>query len=232
VEMAEAKPEIARQVNALIPGQIARHARKLGAAMIHYSTDYVFDGTKGTPYQERDRPNPLNTYGRSKLEGEQLIQEAGGAFLILRTSWVFSMRGAGFFNKVLQWSRSQETLRVVYDQVGSPTWARALANVTRQLAASCLGNSTDYFASISGIYHAAGAGCASRFQWAQAILEDDPQESEQVVRELLPARTSDFPSSVIRPQNSSLSNEKLSLLKIDLPYWQDSVRNCLLNRES
>src|SRR5574341_124586 len=124
VDKAEAEPDLALRVNALAPGVMAETARRLSAVLIHFSTDYVFDGRGSIPYTESDPPNPLNAYGRSKLLGEENIQQAGDAFLILRTSWVYSLRGNSFVSKVLGWSRKNTTLRIVSDQVSNPTWAR------------------------------------------------------------------------------------------------------------
>ena len=187
----------------------------------------MFDGLKGSPYTEQDLPNPVNVYGRSKLEGEQLVLAAGGASVILRTSWVYSMRGMGFFNKVLQWSRSQETMRVVDDQIGSPTWARALAVLTQQIVAGCANEPFESLRSLSGVYHAAGAGSASRFEWAQAILEEDPGKENQIVTRLIPAKSEEFPSDVQRPPYSALDNTKLSVMKLTLLPWRESLGKCL-----
>ena len=123
---------------------MAEEAKRLGAAFVHYSTDYVFDGKKGSAYVETDAPHPLNVYGKSKLDGEQAVQEVGGAFLIFRTSWVYSLRGNGFVTKVLQWARQQQTLRIVDDQIGSPTWARMLAEATAQVIAQGRSDPVDY----------------------------------------------------------------------------------------
>jgi dTDP-4-dehydrorhamnose reductase len=153
VDQAETEQERAWKINALAPGMLAEEARKLNALFIHYSTDYVFDGTKGAPYVEEDAPNPLNFYGRSKLEGERLVQEAEGVSLILRTSWVYSLRQqGGFVGKVLQWSRQQETLRMVDDQIGNPTWARMLAEITSQV----LARGEKYIHERTGLYHLCG----------------------------------------------------------------------------
>ena len=136
VDQAETEHERARKINAMAPGVLAQECKRLGAMFFHYSTDYVFDGSKGTPYSESDLTNPLNVYGETKLDGERMVQAAGGAYLIFRTSWVYSMRGQeGFLRKVLQWSRQQETLRMVTDQVSGPTWARMLAEATAQIVA-------------------------------------------------------------------------------------------------
>jgi dTDP-4-dehydrorhamnose reductase len=161
---------------------MADMSRKLGAALIHYSTDYVFDGRAQAPYTEIDQTNPLNTYGKSKWEGEEYIRQAADAYLILRTSWVYSLRGNSFVNKVLGWSRKNSSLRIVDDQVSGPTWARMLAEITTLLLAQ---NRANGFAGIrerSGIYHLAGSGYTSRYEWAKQILANDPRRSEQTVQ--------------------------------------------------
>jgi dTDP-4-dehydrorhamnose reductase len=204
VDKAESEPNLARRINAIAPGVMAEEAKRIGAAFIHYSTDYVFDGTKGSAYVETDVPNPLNVYGSTKLEGEQLVQAAGGAYLIFRTSWVYSLRQGGFVTKVLQWARQQEILRIVDDQFGSPTWARTLAEVTAQVIAQGREESVDYIQEKHGLYHLAGSGSASRYKWARTILELDPRRDEQVVKEIVPAKTNDFPTLAKRPPNSEL----------------------------
>ncbi|MBE0669170.1 MAG: dTDP-4-dehydrorhamnose reductase, partial [Anaerolineales bacterium] len=130
VDRAEQEPELAMLLNAHAPQVMAEAAHELHAPFIHYSTDYVFDGTKTSAYTEEDPANPLNVYGQSKWKGEQAIAQVGGAYVILRTSWVYSLRGDGFVPKVLAWARAQETLKIVTDQIGSPTWARMLAEAT------------------------------------------------------------------------------------------------------
>lgn len=204
VDQAESEPELARKVNALAPAVMAEEARKVNAAFIHYSTDYVFDGTKGSPYVETDAPHPLNVYGATKLEGEQLVQAAGEAYLIFRTSWVYSLRRSGFVTRVLQWAREQTTLRIVDDQIGSPTWARMLAEATAQVIAAGRGQPVEYIREKAGLYHLAGGGSCSRYEWAKAILELDPHKEEQVVQELLPAKSSEFPTPAVRPANTGL----------------------------
>ena len=132
VDKAESEPELAMAINGTGPGILAEEAKKIGAALIHYSTDYVFNGTKGSPYTEEDQPNPINVYGETKLAGEKTIQEVGGTYLIFRTSWVYSLRRPCFVTKVLEWAKTQEVLHIVDDQISSPTWARTLAEATAQ----------------------------------------------------------------------------------------------------
>jgi dTDP-4-dehydrorhamnose reductase len=222
VDLAETEHERARKINAAAPGVLAQECKRFGAMFIHYSTDYVFDGSKGSPYIESDSANPLSVYGSSKLEGEQLVQAAGGAYLIFRTSWVYSMRGqGGFISKVLQWSRRQETLRMVTDQVSGPTWARMLAEVTAQIVARGQG----YVAERAGLYHLAGSGFASRLEWAKMILELDLNKQEQITREILPAKTADFPTPAERPLFSALDCSKFeATFDMKLPDWQTALR--------
>ena len=222
VDQAETEQERARSINATGAGILAEECKRIGATFIHYSTDYVFDGKKGSPYVESDSTAPLNFYGQSKLEGEQLVQEAAGDYLIFRTSWVYSMRGqGGFIAKVLQWSRQQETLRMVTDQIGNPTWARMLAEATAHIAARGQG----YMSERKGLYHLAGSGFASRFDWAKEILELDANRHEQKTKELLPALTADFPLPAERPLFSALDCSKFeSAFGLKLPAWQTALK--------
>ena len=227
VDKAESEPELVRKINALAPGLMAEEACKLNAALIHYSTDYVFDGIKGSPYIETDSPNPLNIYGKSKLEGEIAVQQVGGAYLIFRTSWVYSLRQGGFVNKVLSWAREQETLRIVDDQIGSPTWVRTLAEATSQVIAQGRGDPASYLMEKGGLYHLAGSGSCSRYEWAKMILELDPKREELLIQKLLPAKSRDFPTLAIRPGYSGLDTKKIWDLSIYLPIWDQSLKSCL-----
>ena len=196
--------------------------------MIHYSTDYVFDGTKGSAYIETDIPDPLNVYGATKLEGERAVQAVGGAFLIFRTSWVYSLRQGGFVTKVLQWARQQESLRIVDDQVGSPTWARMLAEATAQVIAQGRGQPVEYMREKAGLYHLAGGGAASRYEWAKAILELDPRKEEQVVKELLPAKSSEFPTPAERPAHTGLNCDVVQeLFHLYFENWKRQLSDLL-----
>lgn len=224
VDKAESEPELARKVNALAPEIMASEMKKLKGALIHYSTDYVFDGTKGAPYVETDLPNPINVYGSSKLEGEQLIQEVGGAAIVFRTSWVYSIRQGGFVTKVLQWAREQEVMKIVDDQISSPTWARMLAEATAQIITQGRNDPYGYFSDKAGLYHLSGNGSCSRYEWVKTILELDPKKKEQVVKELLSAKTSDFPTPAIRPLFTSLDCSKIVANNLSLiPDYKDSL---------
>ena len=228
VDRAEAEPQLALAINGLAPGILAEVALQVKSVLIHYSTDYVFDGAKGSLYLETDLPNPLNIYGSSKLVGERAISEVGGAYLILRTSWVYSLRRDSFVMKVLEWSRQKQNLRVVSDQVGNPTWARMLAEASAQLLAIAARNSTRdinaWFQERRGIYHLAGGGFTSRLGWARAILKYDPHREEQLTHEILSALTSDFPTPAKRPLFSALDCQKFSdVFDLRLPDWEDAL---------
>lgn len=225
VDRAEGEEDNAMLLNAHAPRRLAEIAVQLKASLIHYSTDYVFDGKKSRPYHEADDPNPLNVYGKSKFAGEMAIQEVGGAFLILRTSWVYSTRRDSFVTKVLSWARRQESLRIVADQVSNPTWCRMLAEVTAQLLAKAGENPYGWLKVRSGLYHLAGSGYASRFEWAEKILKHDPHKEEQVVRDLKPAETSEFPSPALRPLFSALDcNLFTETFGLRLPDWEEALK--------
>jgi dTDP-4-dehydrorhamnose reductase len=225
VDKAESEPEKARAINAIGPGVLAEEAKKINAVLVHYSTDYVFDGTKGSPYIETDATNPLNVYGQTKLEGEQAIAATGCANLVLRTSWVYSMRQGGFVTKVLQWAREQEVMRVVDDQISSPTSARMLAEVTALILAQGRDDVFGYLSEKGGLFHCAGDGSCSRYEWAKAIIEFDLRKGEQVVKELLPAKSNDFAVPANRPMVSVLNCDKLEgFLGLRLPNWQKALK--------
>jgi dTDP-4-dehydrorhamnose reductase len=225
VDLSEKETELATKINALAPGIMAEMARQLGAVFVHYSTDYVFDGRKNAPYTETDPVNPLNMYGRSKLVGEENIKQAGEAYLILRTSWVYSLRGNSFVNKVLKWSRQNRDLKVVSDQISSPTWARTLAEVTGFVLAAHKKDLYEAFCERGGVYHLAGAGFTSRYEWAKQILANDAKRSEQIVQSIQPASSQEFPTPAVRPLFSaldcSLFEERFGLR---LPAWNETLQ--------
>lgn len=222
VDKAESEPDIARRINADAVGEIAREAKKQGALLIHYSTDYVFDGAKGSPYVETDATNPLNVYGKTKLAGEEAAALAD-QYLTFRTSWVYSNRTGGFVNKVLEWAKTKSELRIVDDQIGSPTWARTLAEAAAQLLAR---HTIDprWLESRLGLYHLAGAGSVSRYEWVKEILRLVGREDIVVT----PAKTEEFPTPAVRPLFSGLEcgkgKEKLTL---PLPDWNHNLALCL-----
>lgn len=224
VDRAESEQEQAFGINAIAPAVMAQTAGRIGAAFVHFSTDYVFDGMKGSPYREEDQPNPLNVYGKSKLEGERLVTQAGGTALVLRTSWVYSLAGDSFLTKTLGWARQHETLRIVEDQVGSPTWARLLAETTSALLARADHAPFEYLASRKGIYHLAGKGAVSRLDFTRQALALDLGRAEQRCKEVLPARTDEFPTPARRPLFSALDCSRFEdVFGLHIPGWQESL---------
>jgi dTDP-4-dehydrorhamnose reductase len=225
VDRAEAEPELANSINSVAPAIMAEEALNIRSAFIHFSTDYVFDGLKGTPYIESDLPNPLSTYGITKLAGEQAIQQVGGAFLTLRTSWVYSLRRDNFVSKVLGWVRTQPTLKLVTDQISGPTWARMLAEVTSQLITLGRDDPNGWFSEHRGLYHLAGSGYCSRFEWGQQVVQLDPHKEQQIVRELIPAITADFPTPARRPLFSALNCDHFfQSFHLQLPDWKVALK--------
>lgn len=222
VDRAESEPALAQAINATTVGALAESARKMNAVLVHFSTDYVYDGRKGSAYVETDRPNPLSVYGQTKLEGDQAIQEVDGAYLIFRTTWVYSMRRDSFVLKVLQWAKGKSSIRVVVDQVSSPTWARMLAEITGQLLSRGRSELSDWIYERRGLYHLAGDGSASRMEWAQAILNNRADGSPPV--EVLPALTSEFPTPAKRPLYSVLDCSHFSAtFDLKLPPWEKAL---------
>jgi len=229
VDRAEKESDLAMKINALAPEVMAEAANKLGSVFIHYSTDYVFDGKRDTPYTENDPVNPLNVYGESKLKGEENVQQAGGAYLILRTSWVYSLRGNGFVNKVLGWARKNETLKIVSDQISTPTWARMLAEITNFVIVRNNANLLEIIRERRGVYHASCHGYTSRYEWAKQILANDPARTEQIVRSIEPALTGDFPTPAVRPLFSALDCTRFEkAFSLQLPDWSSILKLAMI----
>jgi dTDP-4-dehydrorhamnose reductase len=218
-------------INGVAPGIMAEEAKRLNAAVIHYSTDYVFDGAKECPYDEDDAPNPLNVYGRTKLAGEQAIEAVGAPYIILRTSWVYGVRGKNFLLTILRLAREKSELKIVDDQIGAPTWARLLAEVTSQMVvqhSSPLCRQAIPISDVRGIYHAVPAGSTSWHGFAAKILESLPGRALPTPPKLVPIPTSGYPLPAIRPRNSCLSNEKLMhTYGLTIPSWEESLALCL-----
>jgi dTDP-4-dehydrorhamnose reductase len=231
VDKAESEPDLAIAINGVAPGIVAEEAKRLKAAIIHYSTDYVFDGTKERPYAEDDAPNPLNVYGKTKLAGERAIQATGAPYLILRTSWVYGARGRNFLLTVLRLARERDELKIVDDQIGAPTWSRLLAEVTSQIVAqsfSPLCRQATPIQDVSGIYHAVSAGSTSWHGFAAKILECAAGHVLPAPPKLVPIPTSGYPLPATRPRNSCLSNEKLMrTYGLTIPSWEESLALCL-----
>jgi dTDP-4-dehydrorhamnose reductase len=221
VDKAEAETELADAINATAPGLLAEEAKRLGSLLIHYSTDYVFDGTKATPYQEDDATTPLSAYGRSKRQGELAIAAAGARHLILRTSWVYGLHGTNFMKTMLRLARERDELRVVGDQIGAPTWSRHLADVTALILAS---RST-----AEGLYHLAAAGETSWHGYAAAIFAEARAagllEKSPTVQRITSA---EYPLPAPRPANSRLDCTRFtSDFGMTLPDWRTGLADCL-----
>lgn len=225
VDKAETEPDLAMQVNATGPGVMAEEARRIRALLVHYSTDYVFDGTSAEPYVEDDEPNPLNVYGKSKLEGERAIAASGCAHLILRASWIYSNRGTNFLLTILRLARERQELAVVDDQIGSPTWARALAESTTEL----LGR-VKHAGEECGVFHLSASGYTSRYDFARKIIQTAQQISDETSgwAKVRPITTSEYPLPAARPLNCATSKAKMNeVFDIEVPPWTDQLDACL-----
>jgi len=220
VDKAESEVDLAQAVNGTAPTILAEEAEKIGALLLHVSTDYVFDGQKNTPYLESDSTHPLSSYGKSKLAGEIGIQQVTDNYLILRTAWVYGAYGKGNFVKtMLRLGKDREELRVVADQVGSPSWAKDIAEAIAQLL------QTD----ATGIYHFTNSGVASWYDFAIAIFEEARALGFPLkVQRVIPITTADYPTPATRPAYSVLSGKKITDTLGDYPpYWRDSLRKML-----
>ena len=226
VDKAESEPEYARTLNATAPGAIAHEAARLGAWLVHYSTDYVFDGSGTRPWVETDTPAPLSVYGRTKLEGEQLIAQAGGRHLILRTSWVYAARGGNFAKTMLRLAQERERLTVIDDQWGAPTGADLLADVTAHALRHLQQHPED-----AGLYHCVAAGETHWNAYAKFVLEQ-AQKAQPAIKmkatEVAPVPTSAFPTPAVRPHNSRLDTRKLqATFGLQMPHWRQGVARML-----
>ncbi|MFJ2677611.1 dTDP-4-dehydrorhamnose reductase [Pseudomonas sivasensis] len=223
VDQAESEPDAAFAINAIAPGILAQEAKALGIPLIHYSTDYVFDGSKPAPYTEADAPNPLSVYGQSKLAGEQAIAAAGGQYLILRTSWVYSNQGKNFLLTMQRLLQEKPQMRIVADQIGAPTWAGTIAGSTRALIERWLAGEAGEW----GIYHLTAQGETSWFGFAQAIGEHLHADGKACA-ELEAIPSSAYPTPAKRPLNSRLDCSRLQQQwHVSQPHWQDALRECL-----
>ncbi|WP_405126296.1 dTDP-4-dehydrorhamnose reductase [Pseudomonas marginalis] len=223
VDQAESEADLAFAINATAPGILAEEAKALGSPLIHYSTDYVFDGSKPGPYTEADTPNPLGVYGQSKLAGEQAIAAVGGQYLILRTSWVYSNHGKNFLLTMQRLLQEKPHLRIVADQIGAPTWAVTIAASTRALIERWRAGKAGEW----GIYHLTAEGETSWFGFAQAIGEH-LRASGRACAELEAIPSSAYPTPARRPLNSRLDCSHLrQQWRVSQPLWQDALRECL-----
>lgn len=229
VDRAESEPELAMAVNGSAPGMLAEETRALGALLVHFSTDYVFDGTNVLPYRESDAPNPISAYGRSKLAGETAVRKAGGPHYIFRTSWVYSAAGSNFVLTMLRLARERSEVRIVDDQIGAPTWARFIAEATAQIVSRGAGNGTADWKHC-GLYHLTAAGAVSWFGFAQAIFHEARTRNPGMrLPELIPIPSSDYSLPARRPANSRLDTTQLSAaFGISPPDWQKMLRQCMV----
>ena len=225
VDKAEKETDLCRQINAVAPGILAEEARKLGALMVHYSTDYIFDGTKTSPYAETDTPNPLGAYGRSKLEGDQAVKASGADHLIFRLCWVYGARGQNFMLTMQRLAREREKLRVVGDQFGCPTWSRMIAEATALALKQVLAGADR--SKFNGEYHLAAGGQSNWHEFASRIIEWMP-EAERKCRAVEKITTPEYPTPARRPAYSVLDCGKLQkTFGLRLPDWETSLRQVL-----
>lgn len=216
VDDAESHEDLAQSVNGETPGVMAEEAEKIGAAFVHYSTDFVFDGKKGSPYSEDDEPSPLSVYGRTKLDGDNAVFSVGGRVLVFRVSWIYGMRGRNFLLTMKRLAKEREELRVVNDQVGCPTWCGSVADGTLKVLRHVLaGDEGNY-----GLYNMVCGGETSWYGFAKEILGD-------TIR-LLPIRTDEYPTPAKRPAYSVLDCSKIKkVFGVELPDWRDALMRCM-----
>jgi dTDP-4-dehydrorhamnose reductase len=228
VDRAETESDLALAVNAHAPRILAEEARRRGALLVHYSTDYVFDGRKSEPWTETDKPLPLNIYGASKLAGEQAIQEIGGNYLIFRTSWVYGPQGKNFLFTMLRLARERGTLSIVDDQIGAPTTSVELARASYSIVAGLLAGRFGSLQECAGIYHMTCAGSTSWFGFAQAIFARATVLLSVNSPLLVPIPTRDYPTPATRPRNSVLSSSKLhARFGVQLVPWESALQEVM-----
>jgi dTDP-4-dehydrorhamnose reductase len=239
VNRAESEQSIAQSINADAPAVLAGEAKRIGAMLVHYSTDYVFDGKKNSPYEEDDIPNPLNVYGATKLAGERAIQEVGISHLIFRTSWVYGTRGRNFMLTMLRLAKERDELKVVGDQIGAPTWSREIAAATIRIVLELTSQGQKAFSTSSGLYHLTAGGQTSWHDFANAIFEEASGTTSQppwlaaltggsgvVPPRIVPISTAEFPTPAERPAYSVLSNRRITqTLGIELAHWRAQLRS-------
>lgn len=218
VDLAEKETAAAYAVNARAVGILAEEAKRLGTVLIHYSTDYVFDGTRTTPYPEDAPANPLNAYGASKLAGERAIAAVGGHALVLRTSWVYGLYGRNFLVTIRRLAAEREELRIVADQVGVPNWTRALAQASARIVAAGL----PALAERPGLYHLSSTGAASWYDFARAIVGDAPRPR------VVPIATTEYPLPARRPAYGVLATARFEgAFGFGLPDWREALAECI-----
>jgi dTDP-4-dehydrorhamnose reductase len=232
VDKAEGEPELARCLNTFAPAVLADEAQRIGAWLVHYSTDYVFDGSGQTPWSESDPTGPLSVYGQTKLDGERAMARCE-RHLIFRTSWVYAARGGNFAKTMMRLARERELMQVIDDQFGAPTGAELLADVTAHaLRQVCSGPRSDPVnGALAGVYHLTASGCTSWYEYAKyvlALMSASQPAIEMVVKQLSPVPTASFPTAARRPHNSRLDTTKLQkTFGLHLPMWQTGVLRML-----
>jgi dTDP-4-dehydrorhamnose reductase len=246
VDRAESEQAMAWALNAEAPWVISEEAKKIGAALVHYSTDYVFDGTKGSPYLEDDATSPISVYGTTKLAGENAIRESGVPHLIFRTAWVYATRGKNFLLTILRLACERDELRIVQDQLGAPTWAREIAKGTASVVRQVMGggDSLEKLSSVTGTYHMTAAGTTNWYEFARAILEEG-RKTENVswfrsatngrplaVKQVVPISSDQYQTAARRPAYSVLSNSLLiRTFGVKLPEWREQLRSAFTAAE-
>lgn len=230
VDQAESDSNAAFAVNASAPEVLARWASKTGSLLVHFSTDYVFDGGKASAYVEDDEPNPLSIYGKSKLAGEQAIRDSGARHLILRTSWVYGLRGKNFFLTILCLAAERDELRIVNDQFGVPNWSRSLAEATANVLKTMIGEPEDMDRRV-GTYHLSASGETTWSGFARSIIERLEGDPGIRARTVTGISTKDFPTPATRPRRSTLSVARLAaVFGLNLPSWETCLHQCLTAR--
>jgi dTDP-4-dehydrorhamnose reductase len=241
VDKAESEQMLAQAINAQAPAVMAQEAKKIGASLIHYSTDYVFDGSKNSPYTEEDLPNPQNVYGKTKAEGDLAVQESGVPHLIFRLAWVYSTEGRNFLLTILRLATQREELRIVGDQFGAPTRSQEIAKATTQILSQIRATGNDSFSltGVSGTYHMTAAGETTWFDFAEAILEQALTYEAStpwfaaatngrplIARKIVAIPSREYPMPARRPSYSVLSNERLAhTFSVRLPDWQTQLQS-------
>lgn len=225
VDQAEFEPDLAMSINGIAPGILAEEAKRIGASIVHYSTDYVFDGEKKEPYVEDDVPKPLNVYGQTKLAGERAVMEAGAPCLVFRTSWLYAARGRNFMLTIRRLAAERDVLRVVNDQVGAPTWSRLVAEATALAIARC----GPHLGSSAKLYHLACGGETSWHAFAAEIARNLPQHGTKGPATIEAIGSEDYAAPARRPRNSRLSCARLRQeFGIALPAWDEALTLCLV----
>jgi len=226
VDQAEREPFLARTINALAPEVMAREAQRLDALLVHYSTDYVFNGSGRRPWREGDIPEPKSIYGQTKLEGEEAVRKSGCSHLIFRTSWVYAARGKNFIHTMLKLALERESLQVIHDQIGAPTGAELIADVTAHALRAAQQDS-----SLSGTYHLAASGEISWWDYARLVIDEGSRAGlafKTTADEVQPVSSEEFHTLASRPKNSRLDTTRLQkAFSIHLPEWEHGVRRCI-----